>query len=109
MRELLFARDLRMTRPALQKAEERSGVILSETGSDHLHVITEEVSRVAELCITQNMGAMGTAKYVPGTRDVCKKKQTNDPLAYQPHSTFGSQSKYRNGPSPVVIYSHSRS
>ena len=34
----------------------------------------EEVSRVAELCITQNMGTMGTAKYVPGTRDVCEKK-----------------------------------
>jgi len=75
MRELLFARVLRMTGPALQKAQERSGVVLSDTGSDHLHVIAEEVSRVAELCITQNMGTMGTAKYVPGTRDVCKKKQ----------------------------------
>jgi hypothetical protein len=75
MRELLFVRDLRMTRPALQKAEERSGVILSETGSDHLHVITEEVSRVAELCITQNMGTMGTAKYVPGTRDVQRETE----------------------------------
>jgi hypothetical protein len=28
-------------------------VVLSETGSDHLHVIAEEVSRVAELCIGQ--------------------------------------------------------
>jgi hypothetical protein len=27
-----------------------------ETGSDHLHVIAEEVSRVAELCIGQVMG-----------------------------------------------------
>ena len=53
MRELLFARVLRMTGPALQKAEKRSGVVLSETGSDHLHVIAEEVSRVAELCIGQ--------------------------------------------------------
>jgi hypothetical protein len=33
----------------------------SETGSDHLHVIAEAVSRVAELCITQDMGTMGTA------------------------------------------------
>ena len=31
-------------------------VVLSETGSDHLHVIAEEVSRVAELCIGQDMG-----------------------------------------------------
>jgi hypothetical protein len=42
MRELLFARVLRMTGPALQKAQERSGVVLSETGSDHLHVIAEK-------------------------------------------------------------------
>ncbi len=28
-------------------------VVLSETGPDHLHVIAEEVSRVAELCIVQ--------------------------------------------------------
>jgi hypothetical protein len=28
-------------------------VVLSETGPDHLHVIAEEVSRVAELCIAQ--------------------------------------------------------
>ena len=28
-------------------------MVLSETGSDHLHVIAEEVSRVAELCIGQ--------------------------------------------------------
>ena len=28
-------------------------LVLSETGSDHLHVIAEEVSRVAELCIGQ--------------------------------------------------------
>jgi hypothetical protein len=34
-----------------RKAEERSGLVLSETGSDHLHVIAEEVSRVPELCI----------------------------------------------------------
>jgi hypothetical protein len=33
----------------------------SETGSEHLHVIAEEVSRVAELCIGQDMGTMGTA------------------------------------------------
>ena len=33
----------------------------SETGSDHLHVIAEEVSRVAELCIGQDMGTMSTA------------------------------------------------
>jgi hypothetical protein len=41
---------------------QRSGVVLSETGPDHLHVIAEEVSRVMELCITQDMGTMGTAK-----------------------------------------------
>jgi hypothetical protein len=35
--------------------------VLSETGSDHLHVIAEEVSRVAELCIGQDMGTMSTA------------------------------------------------
>jgi hypothetical protein len=34
--------------------------VLSETGSDHLHII-EEVSRVAELCIGQDMGTMSTA------------------------------------------------
>ena len=28
----------------------------SETGSDHLHVIAEEASRVAELCIGQDVG-----------------------------------------------------
>ena len=33
----------------------------SETGSDHLHTIAEEVSRVAELCIGQDMGTMSTA------------------------------------------------
>ena len=33
----------------------------SETGSDHLHVIAEEVSRVAVLCIGQDMGTMSTA------------------------------------------------
>ena len=32
----------------IRKAEERSGVVLSETGSDNLHVIAGEVSRVAE-------------------------------------------------------------
>jgi hypothetical protein len=36
-------------------------VVLSQTGSDHLHVIAEEVSRVAELCIGQDMGTMSTA------------------------------------------------
>jgi hypothetical protein len=35
--------------------------VLSETGSDHLPVIAEEVSRVAELCIGQDMGTMSTA------------------------------------------------
>ena len=39
-------RVLRMTGPALQKVD-------SETGADHLRVIAEEVSRVAELCIGQ--------------------------------------------------------
>ena len=28
-------------------------MVLSETGSDHLHVIADEVSRVAVLCIGQ--------------------------------------------------------
>jgi hypothetical protein len=46
MRDILFTRVLSIVGPALQKAEERSGVVLSETGSDHLHVIAEEVSRV---------------------------------------------------------------
>jgi hypothetical protein len=35
--------------------------VLSKTGSDHLPVIAEEVSRVAELCIGQDMGTMSTA------------------------------------------------
>ena len=35
--------------------------VLSETGSDHLHVISEEVMRVTELCIGQDMGTMSTA------------------------------------------------
>jgi hypothetical protein len=34
--------------------------MLSETVSDHLHVIAEEVSRVAELCIGSDMGTMGS-------------------------------------------------
>jgi putative ABC transport system permease protein len=33
--------------------EEHSGSVLTETGSGHLHVIAEEVGRVAELCIGQ--------------------------------------------------------
>ena len=33
MREILFTRVLSMVEPALQRAEERSGVVLSETGS----------------------------------------------------------------------------
>jgi hypothetical protein len=53
MREILFTRVLRMIGPALRKAEKRSGVLLSESGSVHLHVIVKEVSRVAELCIGQ--------------------------------------------------------
>jgi hypothetical protein len=36
-------------------------VLLSETGSDHLHVIAEEVSRVAEPCIGQDMGTVNAA------------------------------------------------
>jgi hypothetical protein len=36
-------------------------VLTSETGSDHLQVIAEEVSRVAELCIAQDMGRLGAA------------------------------------------------
>jgi hypothetical protein len=32
--------------------------VLSESGSVHLHVIAEEVSRVAELCIWQVMGTL---------------------------------------------------
>jgi hypothetical protein len=52
--QLLFARVLSMVGPPLQKAEKRSGAVLSETGSPHLHVIAEEVSRVAELCIWQH-------------------------------------------------------
>jgi len=36
-------------------------VFTSETGSDHLPVIAEEVSRVAELCIGQDMGRLGAA------------------------------------------------
>jgi hypothetical protein len=35
--------------------------LLSETGSDHLHVIAEEISRVGELCIGQDMGILSTA------------------------------------------------
>jgi hypothetical protein len=33
----------------------------TKNGSDHLHVIAEEVSRVAELCIRQDMGTMNAA------------------------------------------------
>ncbi len=40
---------------------QRSGAVLSETGSEHLHVIADEVSRVAELCIGKDMGTMSTA------------------------------------------------
>ena len=35
---------------------QRFCVMLSETGSDHLHTIAEEVCRVAGLCIGQDMG-----------------------------------------------------
>ncbi|HEY2121296.1 MAG TPA: hypothetical protein VGH37_19070 [Candidatus Acidoferrum sp.] len=33
----------------------------SETGSGHLHVIAEEISRVVVLCIGQDMGTMNAA------------------------------------------------
>jgi hypothetical protein len=36
-------------------------VVLSRTAPDHLHVIAEEVCRVAKLCIGQDMGTMSTA------------------------------------------------
>jgi hypothetical protein len=44
-----------LTRPTLLSG------MLRETGSDHLHVIAQEVSRVAELCIGQDMDMMSTA------------------------------------------------
>jgi hypothetical protein len=35
--------------------------LIQRNWSDHLRVIAEEVSRVAELCIGQDMGTMSTA------------------------------------------------
>jgi hypothetical protein len=43
------------------RSGQRSAVVLTETGSNHLHTIADEVSRVAELCIGQGMGTLGAA------------------------------------------------
>ncbi len=61
MRDLLFTRVYRMTSPALLKTEERCGVVLSNSGADFLHIIAEEVNRVAERCIAQDIGMMSSA------------------------------------------------
>jgi hypothetical protein len=58
MRELLFARVLSMISPALRKTEERCGVILVDSRTDFLHVIAEEVNRIAERCIACDIGMM---------------------------------------------------
>jgi hypothetical protein len=61
MRDLLFTRVYRLARPALLKTEERCGVVFSNTGADFLHILAEEVNRVAERCIAQDIGLMSSA------------------------------------------------
>ena len=72
MRALLFARVHKMTAPALRKTEDRCEVILRNGGADFLDVIAEEVHRIAELCITQDMSMMsaGAAFAEIGTGNV---------------------------------------
>jgi hypothetical protein len=60
-RDLLFTRVYRLASPALLKTEERCGVVLSNTGADFLHIFAEEVNRVAERCIAQDIGLMSSA------------------------------------------------
>jgi hypothetical protein len=61
MRDLLFTRVYRLARPALLKTEERCGVVLSYSGADFLHILSEEVDRIAERCIAQDIGLMSSA------------------------------------------------
>ena len=53
--------------------------MLSETGSHHLHVIAEEVSRVAVLCIGQDMGKWyGEIYRVPPKEGGALARQSKD-------------------------------
>ncbi len=61
MRDLLFKRVYRLASPALLKTEERCGVVLSNSGADFLHILAEEVNRVVERCIAQDIGLMSSA------------------------------------------------
>jgi hypothetical protein len=62
VRELLFARVLSMTGPALRKTEEQCGVALRDTGKYFLHVLAEEIHWVIELCIWENVDTLDTAR-----------------------------------------------
>jgi len=64
MRELLFGRVLRMISPALLKTEERCGVVLRNSGADFVHVIAEEINRVIELCIAQDVMMSAGAAFI---------------------------------------------
>lgn len=61
MRDLLFTRVYRLASQALQRTEGRSGVALANSGTDFLHILAEEVNRIAERCIAQDMGLMSSA------------------------------------------------
>ncbi len=61
MRDLLFTRVYRLANPALLKTEKRCGVALGNSGTDFLHILADEVNRIAERCIAQDIGLMSSA------------------------------------------------
>jgi hypothetical protein len=61
MRDLLFARVYRLANPALLKTEECCGVMLSNSRADFLRIFAEEVNRIAERCIAQDIGLMSSS------------------------------------------------
>ena len=64
MRELLFGRVLSMTCPALLKTEERCGLVLRNSTADFVNVIAEEINRVIELCIAQDLMMIAGAGFI---------------------------------------------
>lgn len=64
MRELLFGRVLSMTSPALLKTEERCGLVLRSSATDFVNVIAEEINRVIELCIAQDLMMSAGAVFI---------------------------------------------
>ena len=62
----------------------------SETGSDHLQVIAEEVSRVAELCIGQ-AASMGSLLLTAGHKDMRFATPNARIMVHQPSGGFQGQ------------------